>query len=83
MSPASSIRRRKNKRSHWLNDDVSGDADAWLAKAEEQPGSWWGDWDAWLKRHSTGTVPAPRRPGNANYRAIEPAPGRYVKPKSN
>ena len=45
----------KNRRSHWLNDDVSGDSDAWLDKAEEKPGSWWGDWDAWLKRHSTGT----------------------------
>ena len=24
----------KNRRSHWLNDDVSGDSDAWLDKAE-------------------------------------------------
>jgi polyhydroxyalkanoate synthase len=73
----------KNRRSHWLNDDVSGDADAWLDKAEEKPGSWWGDWDAWMKRHSTGTVAAPARPGNSNYPVIEPAPGRYVKLKSN
>ncbi|HEY0849581.1 MAG TPA: class I poly(R)-hydroxyalkanoic acid synthase [Bradyrhizobium sp.] len=73
----------KNRRSHWLNEDVSGDADAWLDKAVEHPGSWWGDWDAWLKRHSTGTVAAPAEAGNATYRVIEPAPGRYVKLKSN
>ena len=73
----------KNRRSHWLNDDLSGDADAWLDKAEEHPGSWWGDWDAWMKRHSSGTVPAPAQAGSANYPVIEPAPGRYVKLKSN
>jgi polyhydroxyalkanoate synthase subunit PhaC len=73
----------KNRRSHWLNDDLSGDSDAWLDKAEEHPGSWWGDWDAWMKRHSTGTVAAPTQAGNATYRVIEPAPGRYVKLKSN
>jgi len=73
----------RNKRSHWINDDVSGDADAWLDKAEERQGSWWGDWDAWMKRHSTGTVAAPAQAGNANYQVIEPAPGRYVKLKSN
>ena len=51
----------KNRRSHWLNDDVSGDANAWLNSAVEQPGSWWGDWDAWMKRQSNGTVAAPAR----------------------
>jgi polyhydroxyalkanoate synthase subunit PhaC len=73
----------KKRRSHWVNDDLSGDADTWLDKAEEQPGSWWGDWDAWMKRHSAGTVAAPAQAGNANYPVIEPAPGRYVKLKSN
>ena len=73
----------KNRRSHWLNDDVSDDANAWLDKAVERPGSWWGDWDAWMKRQSTGTVAAPSQAGSANYRVIEPAPGRYVKLKSN
>jgi polyhydroxyalkanoate synthase subunit PhaC len=26
----------KNRRSHWLNDDVTGDADTWLSNAHEQ-----------------------------------------------
>jgi polyhydroxyalkanoate synthase len=73
----------KNKRSYWTHDDLDCDAADWLERAEEKPGSWWPDWDAWLKRHSSGRVAAPTRPGNARYRAVEPAPGRYVKQKSN
>jgi polyhydroxyalkanoate synthase subunit PhaC len=73
----------RKKRSHWLNDTVGDTADAWLDKAVEHPGSWWDDWDAWLKAKSTGTVAAPKKPGNARYKPIEPAPGRYVKTKSN
>jgi len=73
----------KNKRSHWLNDNLNCEARDWLDKAEEKPGSWWPDWDSWMKRHSSGTIDAPIHPGNANYHLIEPAPGRYVKQKSN
>jgi polyhydroxyalkanoate synthase len=72
-----------NKRSYWLNDNVDRDAKNWLEEAEQKPGSWWPDWDAWMKRHSSGTIPAPAQPGNANFHVIEPAPGRYVKQKSN
>jgi polyhydroxyalkanoate synthase len=73
----------RRKRSHWLNDDLNCDAKSWFEGAHENPGSWWPDWDAWMKRHSTGTVPAPTQPGNARYQFIEKAPGRYVKQKSN
>jgi polyhydroxyalkanoate synthase subunit PhaC len=73
----------RKKRNYWVHDDLSGDAAAWLGKAEEKPGSWWPDWDAWMKRHSSGVVPAPTQAGNAAYRSIERAPGSYVKQKSN
>jgi polyhydroxyalkanoate synthase len=73
----------RNKRSHWLNDQLVSDPNSWLEKAEEKSGSWWPDWDAWMKRHSSGIRPAPAQPGNAQYQTIEPAPGRYVKQKSN
>jgi len=73
----------RNKRSYWLNDLLVSDPNSWLEKAEEKSGSWWPDWDAWMKHHSNGTVPAPTDMGNAHYRTIEPAPGRYVKQKSN
>jgi polyhydroxyalkanoate synthase len=73
----------RKKRSYWTCDDLNGEAADWLEKAAEKPGSWWPDWDAWMKRHSSGTVPAPTQPGNARYPAIESAPGRYVKQRSN
>ncbi|OKO76294.1 hypothetical protein AC628_18460 [Bradyrhizobium sp. NAS96.2] len=73
----------RNKRSHWLNDDLNCEAKDWLDRAKEVPGSWWPDWDAWMKRHSSGTIPAPERAGNEKYGVIEPAPGRYVRLKSN
>jgi polyhydroxyalkanoate synthase len=73
----------RNKRSHWLNDDLESDPQGWFDAAEERPGSWWPDWNAWLKRYSEGVIPAPDKPGNAQYKPIEAAPGRYVKEKSN
>jgi polyhydroxyalkanoate synthase len=72
---------RKNKRSHWTNDDVKIDADGWLAAAEEKSGSWWPDWADWL-RPLAGKLQAPRKLGNAKYVPIEPAPGRYVKERA-
>ncbi|MBR1216155.1 class I poly(R)-hydroxyalkanoic acid synthase [Bradyrhizobium sp. JYMT SZCCT0180] len=73
----------RNKRSHWLNDDLTCEAKDWLEAAEEKSGSWWLDWDFWIKRHSSGRTPAPVQAGSAGYHIIEPAPGRYVKQKSN
>jgi polyhydroxyalkanoate synthase subunit PhaC len=73
----------RNKRSHWLNDDLESDPQGWFDGAEEKSGSWWPDWDAWMRRHSSGAIPAPAQQGNARYSPIEPAPGRYVKEKSN
>ena len=73
----------RNKRSYWTHANLDCDAADWLEKAEEKPGSWWPDWDAWLKQHSSGKVAAPTGPGNARYQAVEKAPGRYVKLKSN
>ena len=41
------------------------------------------DWTAWLEPHGGKQVAAPKRYGKGSqYKAIEPAPGRYVKEKS-
>ena len=72
----------KNKRSYWVNADTQTDAEAWLSGAEEKKGSWWTDWSAWLKQYADGECPARSKPGNAKYKKIEPAPGRYVKEKA-
>jgi polyhydroxyalkanoate synthase subunit PhaC len=76
----------KGKRSYWINSGANtklpATADAWLASAKEHPGSWWTGWADWLKPHGGKLVNAPKTPGNAKYKPIEPAPGRYVKAKA-
>lgn len=74
----------KGKRSHWIAKSTAlpADPEAWLASATEHPGSWWTDWSAWLSAHAGAKKPAPKAPGSRKYKAIEPAPGRYVKVKA-
>ncbi|MFN9726414.1 PHA/PHB synthase family protein [Acidovorax sp.] len=75
----------KGKRSHWIRADGKFPAtlDAWLAGATEHPGSWWTDWSNWLKGHAGKQIAAPKAYGKgAKFKAIEPAPGRYVKQKA-
>ena len=76
----------KNKRSHWLREDgqLPADIDAWIAGADELPGSWWTDWSQWLAGHSGKKVAAPKSYGRARtaYQALEPAPGSYVQAKA-
>ena len=75
----------KKKRSHWIREDgkfPKAQAE-WLAGAAEHPGSWWTDWAQWLKGHAGKQVPAPKAYGDGKaYKAIEPAPGRYVKARA-
>jgi len=72
----------KGKRSHWVNDRLPASAEAWFEGATEKPGSWWPVWSGWLKPLAGKQVAAPKAPGNRQYKAIEPAPGRYVKAKA-
>ena len=72
----------KNKRNYWTNDSLPATAAQWFDGATEKPGSWWNDWTAWLKPQGGKPVAAPKVPGNRQYKAIEPAPGRYVKQKA-
>jgi polyhydroxyalkanoate synthase subunit PhaC len=69
----------KNKYQFWTGPRPRGaDLDGWLEKAKEYPGSWWPDWLVWLTRQSPTEVPA-RLPGEGALKAIEDAPGSYVK----
>ena len=74
----------KKKRSHWIGATAAlpDSPDAWVEHAVEHPGSWWTDWSKWLAPFGGKLVAAPRKPGSAKHRPIEPAPGRYVKEKA-
>lgn len=73
----------KNKRNFWVNDDGLGEsAEEWFDGATEVPGSWWSDWANWLEEFKGNEVKARVKPGNTKHKAIEPAPGRYVKQKA-
>jgi polyhydroxyalkanoate synthase len=77
----------KKKRSYWTNDKLPVNKfplaqSEWLKTATEHPGSWWTDWSNWLKSHAGKQVAAPKVYGNRKYKAIEAAPGRYVKAKA-
>jgi polyhydroxyalkanoate synthase len=77
INPAS-----KNKRSYWVNDDLSADADKWFAEAREVAGSWWPEWSKWLKAYGGKMVPARRKLGGGRHKPIEPAPGRYARERA-
>ena len=82
INPAS-----KGKRSHWLgsNKKFPADVNELIADAEEHKGSWWSDWAAWLSGHAGKKIAAPKSYGSGargKFKAIEPAPGRYVKVKA-
>jgi len=73
----------KGKRSHWIGESTfPKNAQDWFKGATEYPGSWWTDWAEWLGEHAGKKVAAPKTPGGKKYKAIEPAPGRYVKQKA-
>ena len=73
------------KRNHWLREDGKFPADVndWMAGAKEIPGSWWTDWSDWLKSHAGKPIAAPKTYGKGSqFKAVEAAPGRYVKAKA-
>ncbi|MGV8900204.1 MAG: class I poly(R)-hydroxyalkanoic acid synthase [Burkholderiaceae bacterium] len=73
----------KKKRSYWTNDTLFQNSEDWLETATEHPGSWWPEWSAFLAEHAGKQVKAPSKLGNATFKPIEDAPGRYVKVRAN
>jgi polyhydroxyalkanoate synthase len=74
VNPAS-----KTRRSHWIGAPYPREPEDWLGMAQEQKGSWWPRWMKWLDAHGGGERKAPAKSGNARYKPIESAPGRYVR----
>ena len=70
------------KYQHWLNKDLPQEVDQWLDGAKEHKGSWWPDWEKWLRRKSGAKIPA-LDPEIGPLTPIEDAPGSYVKLLAN
>src|SRR5688500_9582201 len=69
------------KYQYWVNDQPCDTLESFIDGATEHQGSWWPDWMAWLKKQAPRTVKAEgaRIPGKGKFKAIEDAPGRYVR----
>ena len=63
-----------NKHGYWTNAKMPETAEQWLETATRHEGSWWPEWQAWLTRDGGERMKA-RKPR----KAIEPAPGSYVR----
>ncbi len=70
------------KYQHWTNESLPGDVNAWIAGAQEHPGSWWPHWAAWLKARSGDQVPA-RDPTKGPLKPLEEAPGSFALVRSD
>ncbi len=70
-----------HKYRYWTNAAPVATLEDFVAGAEEHPGSWWFHWLEWLRAQDAALVPAKgkRKPGGRGDKAIEDAPGRYVK----
>ena len=69
------------KYQYWVSTSDPDTLEEFVQGAEEHKGSWWPDWLDWLKTHNPKTVEAKgaRIPGKGKLKAIEDAPGRYVR----
>jgi len=70
-----------HKYQYWVNDRAADTLDQFVEGAVEHKGSWWPDWLEWLKKQDpeTGRADGARVPGKGKLKAIEDAPGTYVK----
>ena len=68
-----------NKYGYRVSDELPEDPEAWLASTQSNAGSWWPEWDRWVRALSNNELIAARQPGAGQLAAIEPAPGTYVK----
>jgi polyhydroxyalkanoate synthase len=69
------------KYQYWTNEEKVETLEEFIAGATETKGSWWPDWLKWIDMKSDGKIPpkGARVPGKGKLKAIEDAPGSYVK----
>ncbi len=69
------------KYQYWTGDNDAATLDEFVAGATETKGSWWPHWIGWISEQDAAKTSAKgsRIPGKGAKKAIEDAPGRYVK----
>ena len=72
-----------NKYGYWTNAKLVPNAEDWLAGATKHDGSWWTDWDKWIKGYNKEKPVPARVPGDAlrggKLKTMEDAPGSFAK----
>ena len=71
-----------NKYCYWTNDKLPETAQAWFEGAKQHEGSWWPNWEQWVEAIDNKKVAA-RVPGAGPLKAIEDAPGSFVKMRAD
>lgn len=69
------------KYQYWTNEQPARSLAEFVAGATETKGSWWPDWIGWIRDRDGEEVPVKgaRNPGKGKLKAIEDAPGSYVR----
>jgi polyhydroxyalkanoate synthase len=67
-----------SKYGHWANTKTPPTPEGWLKTATKHDESWWPAWEKWIAKYAGGSV-KPRIPGAGKLKAIEDAPGSYVR----
>ncbi len=73
----------KGKYCYWSNARISKKPDTWLKSAKRNEGSWWPDWADWAAKHGGKKDVAARKPGSGKLKALEDAPGSYVRVRAD
>jgi len=69
---------KKKKYCYWVNSKLPPKPEDWLKTATEHAGSWWEHWHKWQAPRMGEKIKPRKRLGNARYKPIEKAPGRYA-----
>ncbi len=70
-----------NKYGYWVNPGktLPDTADEWFAGVGQNDGSWWTDWQKWVGNMNGEQMVAARDPAKGKLKALEDAPGSFVK----
>jgi polyhydroxyalkanoate synthase len=71
----------KVKYQYWTGGPPEGSYEDWIRAATETAGSWWPHWFSWIEQQAPKRVKA-REPGAGKLKALEDAPGSYVRVKA-